>query len=182
MPLYFAFNLIVNRTGLLKIGKLRSKFTVGLHFAHIYGMQITPHFIARLPHMQPNAYQVLMSCPADATLQLVSVFILSRFDYCKSLLAHLHSQAFNSYNVWWMQQHVVMGLSTRDHVKPAFALTYSYIQKCTSSVFSHTTSSQVASCDIWLAVSPTFLLEQIQFHTLTFEGFFFVFDVAHVLF
>jgi len=67
-----------------------------------------------------NIRQVRRVVGQDITQQLVSAFVLSRLDYCKSLLSGLPRSTIQPLRrVMNAAARVVTALSTRDHVKPA---------------------------------------------------------------
>ena len=77
----------------------------------------------------------------DVAQQLVSAFILSRLDYCKSMLSRLPKSTIQPLQrVMNAAARVIVNLSLRDHVKPALK----QLHGCRSSTELHT--SCVCSC------------------------------------
>ena len=58
----------------------------------------------KVPAKLRRIHQVRRFVGQDVAQQLVSAFILSRLDYCNSLLSHLSGSSFSLCSVWWMQQ------------------------------------------------------------------------------
>jgi len=71
-------------------------------------------------HQLCRIHQVCRLVGQDVAQQLVSAFILSRLDYCNSLLSRLPKSIIQPLqHVMNAAARVIMNLSLRDHVKPA---------------------------------------------------------------
>jgi len=92
-------------------------------------------------HQLRRIHQVRWLVGQDVAQQLVSAFILSRLDYCNSLLSRLPKTTIQPLQrVMNAAARVIVNLSLRDHVKPALK----QLHGCRSSTELHT--SCVCSC------------------------------------
>ena len=108
-------------TGTTVIRPLKSVRDLGVHLdseltmkTHIWKVvSCCYHLLRRIRHVRRLVWQ-------DVAQQLVLAFILSRLDYCNSLLSRLPRSTIQpQQRVMNAAARVIMNLSLRDHVKPA---------------------------------------------------------------
>ena len=105
-------------TGTTLIHPVKSIRDLGVHLDSELTMKI--HISSSCYHQLRRIRQVRRLVGQDLAQQLVSAFILSRLDYCNSLLSRLPwSTVQHLQHVMNAAARVIMNVSLRDHVKPA---------------------------------------------------------------